>query len=144
MISKSVLTSAKAFLCWDSLENLSIQLVPVQNAVAYYYPRQNAFHTIVLFYDESLQDFSKPLFLLFHEVGHAIQWLELKKARQEQHFSDMMDSDKGEQKVIFEQQAWTLGRSLLYRFIDKEDLSFDVLERYDQYGTACVQSYSSM
>jgi len=142
MISKSVLTSAKAFLCWDVFKNLSVQLVPVHNAVAYYYPPQNAHHGIVLFYTPGAPDLCEPLFLLFHEAGHARQWAELCAQNRKDYFQEMIDRDKGTEKMTFEKEAWDTGRRLLEQFLRKEQLDATVLAKYDLYGKACLLSYS--
>ncbi len=141
MISKSVLTAAKAFLCWDAFKNLSIQLVPVQNAVAYYYPPQNAHHGIVLLYAAGAPDLSEPLFLLFHEAGHARQWTELYGKDRKDYFQEMIDRDRGSEKTAFEQEAWDNGRHLLEQFVRQEKLDSAVLAKYDLYGKACLLSY---
>ena len=141
VVGKSVLATAKAYLCWEVFGRLTIQLVPVQDAVAYYYPPNNESHSIVLFYQASLDDFSEPLFLLFHEAGHARQWSEIPVQKRESHFRKMINLDTGKDKTAFEEKAWEAGRELLSRFIEKEHLSKNLLSRFDSYKEICLKSY---
>lgn len=141
MVSKSVLNSAKAFLCWEAFESLSIQLVGIQDAVAYYYPTRNSYQSIVLFYHVASKDFSEPLFLLFHEAGHAKQWGKLHEEKREALFHKMVDLDRGTQKVNFEREAWHIGRRLFSDFIQREKLNMDLLNHFDHYSTVCLKSY---
>jgi hypothetical protein len=141
VISKELLVSAKAFLCWEAVENLSVQLVPVQNAVAYYYPPQNVHHAIVIFFQPSASDFSEPLFLLFHEAGHALQYMRLCEQNREDYFQKMIDLDRGIEKMDFEKEAWAAGRDLLLRFLQKKALDLNLLAKFDLYSRACTLSY---
>ncbi len=101
MIPKSLLDAAKAFLCWDVFPDLAIQLVALQNAVAYYYPPGGGLQSIVLFYDPAQRDFSEPLFLLFHEAGHACQWRQMQAGGRGGLFARLMTLDAGPEKVCF-------------------------------------------
>jgi len=142
MVPKSLLTSAKAFLCWETGENLSIQLVPIQKAVAYFYPPQRDYSSIVVFYQPQYQDFAEPLFLLFHEAGHAQQWRSYAAQGQAERFHQMLDLDKGPEKLAFEKEAWGLGKVFLATFLEKQKLPAEKwLSRFTQYGDACLQSY---
>ena len=141
MISKSLLDAAKAFLCWDVFQDLSIQLVPLQNAVAYYYPPGGSLHSIVLFYDPAQPDFSEPLFLLFHEAGHACQWRQMQTCGQGELFQRLMGLDKGLEKVSFETEAWLLGKELFIQFAGSRGLSPGLPDRFESYGRQCVTSY---
>jgi hypothetical protein len=141
MISKALLDAAKAFLCWDVFPDLAIQLVPLQHAVAYYYPPGSSLHGIVLFYDPAQRDFSEPLFLLFHEAGHACQWLQMQAGGQEELFHSLMGLDKGPGKVAFETEAWRLGKELFMQFAGSRDLGPGLSGRFESYGQKCVTSY---
>jgi len=140
-VGKSVLATAKAYLCWEVFGRLTIQLVPIQDAVAYYYPPNKESHSIVLYYHASLDDFSEPLFLLFHEAGHARQWSGIPEQQRESHFRSMLNLDTGKEKTAFEEKAWEAGRELFTRFIEKEHLSKKLLHRFDDYKRICLTSY---
>ena len=141
MVDASVLRAAKAFLCWDMFDDLGVQLVPLRHPVAYFYPRHNPQHAIVLFYTESARDMSEALFLLFHEAGHVRQWLQLHQDGQDHRFAQLLNLDKGAAKYGFEQEAWTLGRALLEEFLRAKELETGLLDAYDQYGRRCLESY---
>jgi len=138
MIPKSVLDAAKAYLCWDVLPGLAIQLVPLKHALAYYYPPDNQTHSIVLFYDAGTKDFSESLYLLFHEAGHARQYNYL----QVKDFIKMISNCKGPNRIAFEMQAWQLGRSYFIDFIENQDLSTSLLNEFDRYSRLCIESYT--
>jgi hypothetical protein len=138
MISFDVLSKAKGFLCWDVFKDLAIQLVPLQNAVAYYYPPQNSSHSIVVFYQENINDFSESLFLLFHEAGHAIQ----NSLTNGKEFFDKMNLPNGKEKVDFEFEAWNEGRIIFNKFVKQENLDSDFMRRFDEYGVKAIESYS--
>ena len=141
MISKALLDAAKAFLCWDVFPDLAIQLVALQNAVAYYYPPGGGLQSIVLFYDPVQRDFSEPLFLLFHEAGHACQWRRMQTGNRQGLFARLMTLDAGPEKVFFEAEAWRLGEELFRRFVEKKDLGLELAERIAAYGRRCAESY---
>ena len=141
MIPKSLLDAAKAFLCWDVFPDLSIQLVPLQSAVAYYYPPGGGLQSIVLFYDPSQRDFSEPLFLLFHEAGHACQWREMQAGARGGRFTRLMALDKGPEKAVFERDAWRLGKELFMKFAGGRGLGSGLPDRFESYCRNCVQSY---
>jgi hypothetical protein len=141
MIAKSLLDAAKAFLCWDVFPDLAIQLVALQNAVAYYYPPGGSLQSIVLFYDPAQRDFSEPLFLLFHEAGHACQWRQMQADKQEVLFERLMTIDTGPEKVSFEAEAWRLGQELFRRFEEQRGLGPELAERLAAYGRRCAESY---
>ncbi len=125
------------------MENLSIQLVPIQRAVAYFYPPQEDYPSIVLFYEAQADDFAEPLFLLFHEAGHAQQWRSYAVQGQAGHFRQMLDLDKGPEKLAFEKEAWNLGKRLLLDFSAKHDLAAEELDKsFEHYAERCLQSYA--
>jgi hypothetical protein len=141
MIPFSVLAAAKAFLCWDGIDHLGIQLVPLRSAVAYYYPPGNQHHAIVVFYDPASRDFSEPFFLLFHEAGHARQWVQLHAVNRADYFQKMMNADRGQEKMAFEREAWDSGRQLLEEFLYREQLSPTLTAHYDLYARASLLTY---
>jgi hypothetical protein len=141
MISKSLLDAAKAFLCWDEFPDLAIQLVALQNAAAYYYPPGGSLQSIVLFYDPAQRDFSEPLFLLFHEAGHACQWRQMQAGGRGGLFESLMTIDAGPEKVSFEAEAWRLGQELFRRFRENRGLGPELEERLAAYGRRCAESY---
>jgi hypothetical protein len=142
MISKALLDAAKAFLCWDVFPDLAIQLVPLQHAVAYYYPPAGSLQSIVLFYDPAPRDFSEPLFLLFHEAGHACQWRQMQGSGRGGLFARLMALDTGPEKISFEAEAWRLGEELFRRFAEQRGLGPELAERLAAYGRRCAETYS--
>ncbi len=141
MVSFSTLKSAKAFLCWDEIPDLSIQLVPVQKNTAWYYPPNNPFHSIVVYYDTDSSDLSNVLFFLFHEAGHVLQWLAYKKDDNLAEFNKMLAIDKGEHKVAFEANAWDLGKKLLERFLLIEKIDLLLLSDYELFAENSKTTY---
>lgn len=143
MITKSVLDHAKVYLCWDRFPELSIQLVELQEAVAFFYPSASQRESIVLFYQESNQDFREPLFLLFHEVGHLLQFYEFKKDRKLRPYRDLMEAVEGQEKVTFEKEAWERGRIVLSEFLQHEDIENEsLIHEYVAYSQKCIDTYT--
>ena len=131
-----MLNEAKAFLCWDALPNLSIQLVPIQKSVAYYFPPNRELDSILLFYDAHQHDFSESIFLLFHEAGHAQQYERLGKI-----FHNMISVPNGKERRSFEREAWSFAKILFEKFVTKFDLENSLLEKFDQYAAMSLDSY---
>lgn len=141
-VSENTLKEAKSFLCWTVFKHLSVQLIPLRDAVAYYYPPKNHFHSIIVFYDQQQMEQSQALFLLFHEVGHITQWQELKKRSNQEKFIEFMNLDKSPEKQKFEQKAWLSGRELLNLFLRECNYHVtNVLEQYDIFAEKCIMSY---
>lgn len=140
MISRSHLFEAKAFLCWDAFDDLFIQLVPLQNAAGYYFPPDNEHHSIILFYDDKLRDFCEPLFLLFHEAGHAVVYSQMyngEKHRQE------LQRHKGPLRAAFEKRAWEEAELLFVRFVEKIGIGeCKVIDAFKDFSRSCINSYS--
>jgi len=142
MIDKSILFQAKAFLCWDKFPRLSIKLIPIEKAVAFFYPAAGEVSTIHLFYEQQTRDFSEPLFLLFHEAGHLQQWQNYSDQGMENEFLRLMDLDRGTEKVTFEREAWLLGKKLLLELFEKINVKHpDVIKNFDQFRERCLASY---
>lgn len=138
-MSKSILAEAKAFLCWDIFDDVAIQLVPLQGSAAFYVPPHSDVHSILLFYDQHDDDFSEPLFLLFHEAGHRKQIESLGK-----EFDENIALPNGPKRQEFEQEAWRLARSLFNEFIDAKNLDAILIEQFDQFAQKSVNSYSDI
>jgi hypothetical protein len=141
MLPKSILDRAKAYLCWDAVPDLAIQLVPVHGATGFYYPPGNGLHGIVLFYDPGSRDYTEPLFLLFHEAGHSCQWRRMKDAGRECEFSENLDTATGTRKTLFEEEAWSLGEELFRSYLKKNDLDEGLAAAYADYGRRCRETY---
>jgi hypothetical protein len=137
VVSKTTLTDAKAFLCWENFDDLAIQLVPLQQTAAFYFPPAADTHSIVLFYDKNLQDFSEPLFLLFHEAGHRQQ-----HALNRELFDESIKIPNGPQRQDFEQQAWQVARRLFQQFVQNAQLDKSILTDFDQFAKKSINSYS--
>ena len=143
MIDKSVLFEAKAFLCWDKFPALTIKLIPINEAVAFFYPPTSDAATIHLFYGAESKDFSRALCLLFHEVGHFRQWQQYTKDKREDEFWELTHLDKGDSKIVFEREAWNLGSDVLKAFIKKMKISIDNLESmYQQLTEQSLLTYN--
>lgn len=141
MISRSILHVAKAFLCWDVFKNLSIQLVPLQDAAAFHFPPQNHFHSIVLFYQQGLKDYSESLFMLFHEAGHVMHYKNLSDPIE---YEKLLQAPSGRSRMAFEQQAWDEALLLFRRFLKRADLDEgELLPLFATYSRLCISSYSS-
>jgi hypothetical protein len=121
--------------------DLAIQLVALQHAVSYYYPPGGSLQSIVLFYDPAQHDFSEPLFLLFHEAGHACQWRQMQEGSRSDLFARLMTLDAGPEKVSFEAEAWRLGQNLFRGFGEKKGLGPELAEQLAAYGRHCTESY---
>ena len=139
MLTKDVLNQAKAFLCWDKYPDLSIKLIAIDEAVAFFYPPTNDLATIVVFYEKSSNDFSHAFFYLFHEVGHLIQ----NKKYRGKDFQEFINLDRGTRKIEFEKEAWALGKDVLKEFIEKYQLQKnDLVLQYDRFAHKCLMSYN--
>ena len=142
MISQSVLFEAKAFLCWEKFPNLSITLIPIEVAIAFFYPPTKDISTIKLFYEKNTGDFSQALCLLFHEAGHVKQWQKLSDQGNENEFWDCMNLDKGDRKVKFEHEAWQFGEKLLNELLAKISMDKDILiPVYKCYAAQSLATY---
>jgi hypothetical protein len=141
MITKDVLDQAKSFLCWDTFPDLSIQLIELEGAAAYFYSPSNGRSTILVFYRNTNPDFSHPLFLLFHEAGHCLQFDEWMNSGRESDFWKILDETGGSIKAKFERESWNWGRELLEDFIQKNNLIPSLLEEYNAFAEEKIKSY---
>ncbi len=143
MVEQSILFEAKAFLCWDKFPQLAIKLIPVQDEVAFFYPPSKEVSTINLFYNPGKKDLSRPLFLLFHEAGHFVQWQNYSFKNMEKEFVHHINLDRGKQKADFEREAWDIARKLILEFLKKLKLMSDELEQhFDLFSKTCISSYN--
>ena len=140
MVSKSILDRAKAFLCWDRFPRLSIQLVALAGPVSYFHP-PSPLCSIIVYYDRRDPDFSAPLFLLFHESGHYVQYRRYRAAGRKNEFWEIVNTPTGQVKTAFEKEGWDQGRQLLEQFIAKQDLNSSLLEEYDRFAAKNTESY---
>ncbi len=139
-IDKSILDSAKAFLCWELFPNLTIQLVQMQETVSYFHPPFNR-STIIIFYKNENPDYSIPLFLLFHEVGHYIQYEKMQQKGMESLFWQNINAPTGSSRTAFEKESWEEGKIYFNRFIEKIGLHHSLLNEYDTYAKMSVETY---
>lgn len=140
MIRKNVLNEAKAFLCWDRLKECSVQLIEMQETVSYFHPPGNS-STILVYYERGKDDFSIPLFHLFHEAGHCLQFQRCEKLKKTSGFWDIINQPTGPERCAFETESWQMGRELFHSFIMKSGLPSSVLEAYDDYAERAIQGY---
>ncbi|MFZ5517129.1 MAG: hypothetical protein ACOY90_10855 [Candidatus Zhuqueibacterota bacterium] len=142
MVGQAILFEAKAFLCWEKFPQATVQLIPIQDEVAYFFPPNNDASTITLFYNAQNRDCSGALFLLFHEAGHLMQWQHHAASDSTGQFWQLIHLDKGERKMQFETEAWKFARTLLEAFIVRIDCrADDLLEHIDRYAEKCILSY---
>jgi len=141
MTGKSILDQAKAYLCWDIFRNMNIQLVGIQSDAAYFFPPRKDDATIVVFYRDGNEDMSRPLFLLFHEAGHWVQFAEYRERGREKEFYHIINSPTGTDRYCFEKQAWAEGGILLRDFAEKHHLPVEWLDRFDRYAEESLASY---
>ncbi len=144
MINQSVLFQAKAYLCWDKFPDLEIKLIPLQSTVAFFYPPNKKYSFVHLYYEQGAKDFTESLCLLFHEVGHYLQWDKKSLFESEFDFYELINKDKGEEKVLFELQAWDYGQGYLEMFLDKEKINKkQILEKYKNLKNRSLKTYSN-
>jgi len=142
MISQHLLNQAKAFLCWDAFPDVAIQLVPIQAAVAYYYPPSSDMHAIVVFYQPEAEEFASPLFLLFHEIGHYLQFQAHQRNGTLADFQVALQADNGAEKAAFERDSWERGAVVLTAFFEKHPVEKErLLAEYASYAESCIMSY---
>lgn len=142
MISQAILFEAKAFLCWDKFAALSIKLIPIDKAIAFFYPPAKDIMTINLFYELNANDYSPALCLLFHEAGHLRQWQNLSMQNRADEFVHWTNRDKGDQKIQFEREAWQLGGELLNEFLTKININQNSLnDYYKSYAEQSLLTY---
>ena len=140
MISKSILEKAKSFLCWEVFSRLTVQLIERQNSISYFFPPSKQ-STIIVLYPKKTSDFTIPLFHLFHEAGHLIQYNEMNNTGKSDAFWKYVNNPTGRKKMEFEQKGWQKGHVLLKKFMKKENLESDILEQYDAYAVKSVETY---
>lgn len=139
-IGKSILNAAKAFLCWDMFPDLTIQLIQMQEAVSYFHPPFDK-STIILFYQKENRNYSSSLFLLFHEIGHYVQFEKMKKSGRESLFWQNINTPTGNSRIAFEQESWQKGKVYFNQFVEEKSLPPSLLDAYDQYAMQSIQSY---
>ena len=142
-LQRGHLQRAKAFLCWDKFPMLSIQLVPIKGQVGYFFPPRHDYSQIVLFYSDHNDEFSDAIFLLFHEIGHYIQYNHYAEVGQSSEFSLLVEKDKGPQKMAFEKESWQLGSQVLIEFLGKEKIAAEgVLLAFNRFAEKSILTYS--
>jgi len=143
MLDQSVLFQAKVFLCWDRFPDLEIKLIPIQTTVAFFYPPHIKFPIIHLYYQPGTNNLIEPLCFLFHEVGHYLQWEKKAKSGKQVEFFDLIDRDRGEEKIRFERQAWDYGSEYLNLFLEQGKIAKDqVIEKYENLKKVSLKTYS--
>ncbi|MBC7186453.1 MAG: hypothetical protein H5U38_05410 [Calditrichaeota bacterium] len=115
-VGRELLVQAKAFLCWDRLPELAVQLVEVDGPVSYFFAPHAERAAVVLFV-AGKEDHSEELYLLFHEVGHYLQYREFAGQGQVAKYWRLVDLPLGEERLAFERDAWARGRELLQDFV---------------------------
>ena len=143
MHSKHILDQAKAFLCWDKFPDLTIKLIPLQEPVAFYYPPFSVDHTIIAFYPVPCEDYTSSLFLLFHEVGHYLQFQEYQQQGKEHEFWEYVNADTGMEKIRFEQDSWERGATILSQYLRNQHITEkNLLLKYRKFAIQCVKTYT--
>jgi hypothetical protein len=142
MINFDTLALAKSYLCWEKFTDLTIQLVPIQNAVGYFFPPFSKDKTIIIHYSANNKDVSEALFLLFHEAGHVLQFEN--KDKSEKHFYQLINQPNGKERANFEREAWNIGGDLFSSFVTKQNLSTILCKKYKTYAQKAYQSYHTI
>ena len=107
---------------------------------SYFHP-PSRMGTIIVYYNRENPDFAAPLFLLFHESGHYVQYLKYMESGREQAYWKNLNTPTGEIKADFEKEGWILGRELLEQFIARRKLNPSLLKDYDRYAGKNTKSY---
>ncbi|MCJ7812462.1 hypothetical protein MUP95_03975, partial [bacterium] len=107
--------------------------------ISYFHPPFNR-STIIIFYKKS-PDYSIPLFHLFHEVGHYMQYEKMQQTGRESLFWQNINTPTGSSRVAFEKESWQEGKVYLSQFIEKSGLDQSLLSKYDQYAKTSIESY---
>lgn len=142
MLSKTNLDQAKLFLCMDLYPDLSIKLIAIDKATAFFYPSIKDLSTIIVFYEKNQNDFTNPLFLLFHEVGHFEQYKAFLINNKVDEFCAVINLDKGTKKIQFEREAWNKGREIIEIFLEKYQIDKSkVIDQYNNFAENCLLSY---
>lgn len=115
-VGNETLARAKAFLCWERFPALAVQLVQVHGAVAYFFAPHADRPAIVLFTPPQ-EERSEALFLLFHEAGHYLQYMELAESGRAGEYWRLVDCPMGDPRRAFEAEAWERGRALFAEFV---------------------------
>jgi len=139
MVDKSVLFQAKAFLCWDKFPELSIKLILIEQSVAFFHPPTREVATINLFYEQDNIDVTREVCLLVHESGHLMQWRNFQVQHREKNFWQLLDLDKGDEKMMFEREAWDFGAILLKEFL--EENSLEIMTQYNALAEESIITY---
>ena len=143
MVSQAVLEQTKSFLCWELYRDLSIKLIAIETTAAFFYPPTKDLSTIIIFYEKNCTDFSEPVFLLFHEVGHYEQYKMYQTNNKISEFLSLIDLDKGPEKIKFEREAWDIGKGIMKKFIKKyQSNNLRLLDHYFDFAETCLISYS--
>ncbi|MBN2102649.1 hypothetical protein JW835_01250 [bacterium] len=142
MISFEVIKQAKAFLCWDCYKDLSIQLIPIRESLAYYYPPAQM-GSIVLFYNPDAEDFTTLLYLLFHEAGHHSQQKSWLKNNKSEAYWKTIQTPTGSDKMEFEKESWDRGRNLFQKFLQKENINIELLDNFDSFSIQQIKTYDT-
>lgn len=140
-IGKEMLDRAKAFLCWDVFEDLTIQLIEIQQSVAFYYPPFQQ-GTIILYYERGIRDFRIPLFQLFHEAGHILQFKQWEQTGESLRFYEAMNSPGGPMRADFERDASEKGRDWLIRFMKARKDRNERIAEYDAWSRSAARTYA--
>ena len=140
MTARGVLERAKAFLCWDCLPGLSVQLIEMTEGVSFFHPPMER-QTVIVYYAKGCEDFTAPLFLLFHEAGHGEQYGAMAGRNRASEFERLMNDPGSPSRAAFEKQAWDLGRAYLERFILRESLPGRLLADYDAFARVRIEGY---
>ena len=142
MIKKDILIAAKQFLCWDTFPDLNIQLIEVVEPVSYFFAPKPESAAILLFIRSENGDYSKSLFLLFHEVGHYLQFRDFQKSDQITQYWYLVDEASGTEKIQFEESAWIKGREFYQKFINTQSSSLhNYFSKFNEYAQKSINTY---
>ena len=142
MITRDILVSAKQYLCWDRYEDLTIQFIEVSEPVSYFFPPASERATILLFLKSANRDCREALFLLFHEVGHYLQYRAARAQNPEAQYRARLELD-GARRAAFEEEAWNMGVRDLEAFLRELELPREqLLSEYRDYAERSIATYN--
>ena len=145
MITKDILVTAKQYLCWNLYQDLSLQLIELEEPVSYFFAPQLKQSTILLFLKSNNGDYRESLFLLFHEVGHYLQFKSWVQDGLESLYWQQVAEIGGAKKLQFEFEAWDLGKKILIDFIKSQNMHDKYLiQQYKTFSERSLNTYQKI
>ena len=145
MITKDILATAKQYLCWDLYQDLSLQLIETEEPVSYFFAPQPKQSTILLFLKSNKGDYRESLFLLFHEVGHYLQYTSYVRDGLESSYWQQVAGTGGTERLQFEFEAWDLGKKVLIDFFKSQNMhDKHIIRQYKTFAERSLNTYQKI